>query len=227
MPPMSLKGAIRFARELESKLAILYIPNQVDYCGYVVTPEGSLSAGPITKVEEKYAEPAAALSDFILKMRGIAVRVFYSTKANHVGGVALWVTPKRVDVILPAKATMCVKRFSVVKELLHYCDASYSNSETTSKSVIEALESAMRSFRRVDGNGDVALHAEAFCFFAAVEMLFYWGSKGGVRKHLMELHSDNVPDMILAKLFKVPLLIEQFFFESGYSEKSLSINFSI
>ena len=125
----------------------------------------------------------------------------------------------RAIITLTRDMNHCYTRYSTTKELAHliadqqptYCDEP-----------IELLEWAIENRDEFDLTTE--LHAEAFCYFVALEILLPWKYRKIV--HQMEERQTYGEDtrLEIADLFKVPEKMIRRYFETGYCALSWKFN---
>lgn len=222
-----LKDAIRLARELHRLLCFSSIPNEVSFVEKYSVDENSglLRPSVIKKLKNNYIAPVAILKAEVERQRRKEVKFLESERLSFLRGFS----PSSKDVIpiiLKHDSTFCVRRFAALKELIHNYDIKYTTSETTPKAVLNAIESAL-ACSQPGIHGDVAsLHVEAFCYFCALEILIPWGEKGCLRRQIAEFREQKTPDLVIAELYRVPLVeVRRLFDAHGrYMDISRNIN---
>ena len=225
-----LKDAIQLARKLHRTLRFPRIHNEVSFVEKFAVDEktGLLKPSSIVKLQNDYVAPIKMLKAEVERRRGKRVEFLESKCLQKMRGFA----PSSNDVIpviLKSEASFCVRRFAALKELIHNYDEQYCTSDTSPIAVLNAIESAILC-ARPGVHSDVApLHVETFCYFCALEVLMPWGERGSLRRQVAEFRTLKTPDLVIAKLYRVPLTEVQKFFDSHgrYVDISRNINTQI
>ena len=224
--PMTMQGAVSYARTLHRDLHFLYVKRVLVYDSKYVCEEDGSTRPQKSSLECEYVDPLPELIREIQTRRGLAVVVQNVDLAVGVLAVARVVFGNVLQIRIQKSLTYCVKRFAVLKELLHYYDESLSSRDTSEEFLYEAICASMHCrFGRPDVYAKI--HVEELCYYAAIELLLFWGHEGKGRDFLMELHGpQKMPEYFMACAFRTPLSIVQYFFEdnSRYAELSYALN---
>lgn len=222
--PLTLTNAIYLARTLHQQLCFGVQKQTVKFETFEFDTNGMLVANSVSLPCE-YVTPVPKLVQAIKCNRNVDVKFFKSLDFVNLQGMAVRPSGSKVDVIVPAKATFCMERFTYVKELVHQWDDSYASKDTTARALVHVIESAMRSL----GAETIyePLHIENFCFFCALEILLPWGHNGDDRKTLLDYRARGLPDMVIAQAYRVPLAVVQFLSQCQYLELSQKTNQAI
>lgn len=198
--------AIRLARDLGARLGFRDVPQSVSLEKYSFDADGVCFADR-KDIECSYVDPVSSLVDHVKSARGVDVRFFASDNLSGQLGFALRTSSADVSVLFPSSASFCCKRFVIVKELIHQCDERYASTDTSAKSLVDVIESAMGSFDPMRPWDPIGV--EDFCYYCALEILLPWGANGEKRKRLLDFRRDGIPDMVIAEAFRIPVMIVQ------------------
>lgn len=219
--PLTFSDAVRLARKLHRELCFGERSQTVKYETYAFAANGMLVTKDVS-LDCAYVTPVAKLVQAIKSNRKVDVKFFRSPDFKNLQGMAIRPGVSKVDVIVPDDTTFCVERFAYVKELVHQWEDAYASKDTTAKTLVRVIESAMRSL-----SADMIespLHIENFCFFCALEILLPWGRNGDKRKTLLGYRDKGLEDMVIAQAYRVPLTVIQFISQSNYLEVSRKMN---
>ena len=223
---MTMQGSVAYARSLHNDLGFGFVTRMLDYpARYVLGNDGS-SVVQMESVRCTYVEPLVALVKAVQRRRKFVVAIKEVDLSVGVLAIARVMKGNVLEIRLQKGLTYCVKRFAILKELLHYYETDLASSDTSEDFLYDAVCASMRCrFARSDVYAKI--HVEELCYYAAIEVLLYWGKNGAGRKFLIELRDDKKrPEYFIACAFRTPLSIVQYFFEdnSRYSELSYALN---
>ena len=201
-----IKDAICLARKLDASLQFPQKPQTVSRETYSFDDAG-MCVPSQELIKCSYVDPVASLVNHVQTARNVNVGFFASDVLSSRLGFALRTSEKDVAVLFPASASFCCKRFVIVKELIHQCDERYASTDTSAKSLVDVIESAMGSFDPMRPWDPIGV--EDFCYYCALEILLPWGANGEKRKRLLDFRRDGIPDMVIAEAFRIPVMIVQ------------------
>ena len=172
-----------------------------------------------------YVDPLPDLIKSLKSQRKLDVRIETMDLCGGVTALAFMPISQQVVIRVQKQLSFCVKRFAILKELLHYVKDGLASKETTESSLDTSIIAAIECRSQLAAP-DRPLHPEAFCYYCAIETLLWWGNRGIVRSKLTDMHQSRTPDMVMACAYRVPLYVIQFFFEdnSRYSGLSYLLN---
>lgn len=223
---MTMQGAVSYARSLHRDIGFHFVTRVLDYPAKYVIGNDGLQDSKMESVQCAYVEPLVALVKAVQRRRKFIVTVKEVDLSVGVLAIARVVKGNILEIRVQKGLTYCVKRFAILKELLHYYEADLASSDTSEDFLYEAICSSMRCrFARSDVYAKI--HVEELCYYAAIEVLLYWGENGAGRESLIKLRNDKkMPEYFIACAFRTPLSIVQYFFEdnSRYSELSYALN---
>ena len=226
MPSRTFSEAVRLARTLSSELLVAVHPQKVVYpAKFVVDAKGTTKEVQASLLCA-YVDPVPGLIKKVEKLLKVTVVVKTMDLCSCVTGLSFLHDDQPIlEVRVQKSASYCVKRFAVLKELLHYVKPELSSSLTTEDSLSHSIMSAM-CCRVPFPSIEAEFHPEAFCYYCAIEMTLWWGKNGAERRRLIEMHQNSsVTHEVMAVAYRAPLFVIQFFFEeSYYSELSFAVN---
>ena len=219
--------AVRLARTLSSELLISVHPQKVIYpAKFVVDAKGTTKEVKASLLCS-YVDPVPELIKKVEKLLNVTVVVKTMDLCSCVTGLSfLHDNQPILEVRVQKSASYCVKRFAVLKELLHYVEPDLSSSHTTEDALSHSIMSAM-CCRAPFPLMEKEFHPEAFCYYCAIEMTLWWGNGGTERRRLMEMRQNpSVTHAVIAVAYRAPLFVIQFFFDYNgcYSGLSFAMN---
>ena len=183
-----------------------------------------LVPGKTENLDCSYVAPVSILAKAIMNRRNITINFFSSRVAQNTAGMSVRKGANTVDILTPGEASFCATRFARLKELIHQWDDAFLSTDTSAKSLMLAIDAALRSLDPDIIDSPSPLHIENFCFFCAIEILLPWGKAGARRNVLVEYRARNLQDLVIARAFRVPLTVIQFISQSNYLEVSRKMN---
>ncbi len=222
--PLTFPDAVGLARQLRRDLLFTDIPQVLQYeSSYQFDISGMLVPSK-TRLTCSYVAPVSILANAIMRKNGVVINFFKSSIARNIAGMSVRKGSNSVDILTPAGASFCATRFAQLKELIHQWNDSFLSTDTSPKSLMLTIEAAMKSLDPDIIDSPSPLHIENFCFFCAMEILLPWGNAGDLRNVLLEYRAKNLPDLVIARAFRVPLVVIQFISQSNYLEVSRKMN---
>ena len=216
--PLSLLSAVRLARELHSKFQFPVSSRNFQYSDqYAVdNTTGAISVIKVATLQEHAVDPINSLYNEVCSKRGITIQIRYVDIRNNVPALSFMSSASSAVVLVQRNASRCVRRFGIVKELLHLYSPDYAVEDTSGMALARAISAAMRSDIPDIAHVEDALHPERFCSFLSVELMLPWGPHGEVRRKLTDSHEEGATEHMMACMFRVPLSVMQRFFAQGY-----------
>ncbi len=223
--PLTFPAAVGLARQLRRDLLFTDVSQELQYeSSYRFDDSGMLVPGKTENLDCSYVAPVSILAKAIMKRRNIAINFFKSDVARNIAGMAVRNGTNSVDILTPTDASFCATRFARLKELIHQWDDAFLSMDTSARSLMLAIDAAMKSLDPDLIDSPSPLHIENFCFFCAMEILLPWGKAGERRNVLLDYRARNIQDLVIARAFRVPLVVIQFISQSNYLEVSRKMN---
>lgn len=224
---LTLLEAVKIARGFHESSGIRYFQQRL------ICPDRIVIADDLTQSVSNsvlictYADPIPFLVGE-LKKRGITVRILAVNVTVNVLGLASLKGGNILEIRVRQNASFCVKRFAILKELIHYFKPEWYANDTSEKALYDSISQSSRC-RSVWPGIVTPLHIESFCYYCAIETLLWWGKDGAARGSLADMHQSGVTEYVMACAFRVPLSVVQYFFEadSRYAGVSNQLNLSI
>jgi len=224
---MTFLEAVRTARQLDQKLSFPRVSQVVVVATYRELENGDIVSSPDgDRLSCSYVDPICSLMDYVRRERGISFHVFNSSKAINTLGLALQTDEHTVNILVPRDASFCLKRFAIVKEILHFLKPGLSSSEFSGKALFSLIEQASSCFSDEISTLVRELPPEVFCYLVAVEIFLLWS----IRIQQIKIARDHRhSDLVVAEMFRVPLIVIQEFFakEGIHALMSRKVNYDI
>ncbi len=223
--PLTFPAAVGLARQLRRELLFTDVKQTLPYeSSYCIDESGMLVPGKTESLDCSYVAPVSILAKAILNKNGVTINFFKSSVAQNTAGMSVRKGANSVDILTAAGASFCVTRFARLKELIHQWDDAFLSMDTSARSLMLAIDAAMKSLDPDLIDSPSPLHIENFCFFCAMEILLPWGKAGERRNVLLDYRARNIQDLVIARAFRVPLVVIQFISQSNYLEVSRKMN---
>ena len=223
--PLTFPAAVGLARQVRRELLFTDVPQVLQYeSSYRFDASGMLVPGKTEKLDCSYVAPVSILANAIMKKNGVTINFFKSSVAQNTAGMSVRKGANSVDILTPAGASFCATRFAQLKELIHQWDVRYLSTDTSAKSLMQTIDAALKSLDPDIIDFPSPLHIENFCFFCAMEILLPWGNAGDRRNVLLDYRAKNLQDLVIARAFRVPLVVIQFISQSNYLKVSSTMN---